>query len=119
MWQIFWVSSVVLFPLLAFSAGEAMARPQLQFPEGEVYVVQADDRLSKIAEKYYQDTTSSSFIVQATTAKAIEDPSFTPLPNPDLLEIGQKLWIPPHEGLASATPQPPSLSQVAEINLPA
>jgi nucleoid-associated protein YgaU len=33
-------------------------------------------------------------IVDATNAKAKEDSSFTEITNPDLIEIGQKLWIP-------------------------
>jgi large repetitive protein len=61
---------------------------------GEAYVVQADDWLSKIADKFYGDISAYPTIVEATNAKAKEDSSFTVIANPDLIEIGQKLWIP-------------------------
>ena len=62
--------------------------------DGEAYVVQADDWLSKIADKFYGDISAYPTIVEATNAKAEEDNSFTVITNPDLIEIGQKLWIP-------------------------
>jgi nucleoid-associated protein YgaU len=62
--------------------------------DGEAYVVQADDWLSKIADKFYGDISAYPTIVEATNAKAKEDSSFTVIANPDLIEIGQKLWIP-------------------------
>ena len=65
-----------------------------QAPTGREYVVQADDWLSKIAEKEYGDPLAFPAIVEATNAKAAEDSSFTPIDNPDVIEIGQKLWLP-------------------------
>ncbi|MCB0154190.1 MAG: SMP-30/gluconolactonase/LRE family protein, partial [Anaerolineae bacterium] len=62
--------------------------------EGEEYVVQADDWLSKIADKFYGDILAYPTIVEATNARAAEDDSFAIIDNPDLIEIGQKLWIP-------------------------
>jgi len=61
---------------------------------GQAYIVQADDWLSKLADKFYGDIFAYSTIVEATNAKAKEDSSFTVIANPDLIEIGQKLWIP-------------------------
>ena len=72
----------------------AQAAPPASAPEGELYVVQADDWLSKIAEKFYGDMFAYPSIVAATNAKAMEDDTFTVIENPDVIEIGQKLWIP-------------------------
>lgn len=65
-----------------------------QAPAGREYVVQADDWLSKIAEKEYGDVLAYPTIVEATNAKAAEDASFAAIANPDVIEIGQKLWLP-------------------------
>jgi hypothetical protein len=62
--------------------------------DGEAYIVQADDWLSKLADKFYGDIFAYPTIVDATNAKAKEDSSFDIVTNPDLIEIGQKLWIP-------------------------
>ncbi len=70
----------------------AVAAPPLE--EGQVYTVQADDWLSKLAEKFYGDPLAYPAIVEATKAKAAEDGDFTPIDNPNLIEIGQKLFIP-------------------------
>jgi hypothetical protein len=61
---------------------------------GQAYIVQADDWLSKLADKFYGDIFAYPTIVEATNAKAKEDSSFATITNPDLIEIGQKLWIP-------------------------
>lgn len=71
-----------------------LAAPQAQAPAGEAYVVQANDWLSKIADQYYGDPTAFSLIVDATNAKAAEDASFAPIDDPNLIEVGQKLWLP-------------------------
>ena len=65
-----------------------------QAPEGEAYNVQADDWLSKIAEKEYGNVLAFPAIVEATNAKAAEDDSFAVIDNPDVIAVGQKLWIP-------------------------
>jgi hypothetical protein len=62
--------------------------------DGEAYIVQADDWLSKLADKFYGDIFAYPTIVDATNARAKEDSSFAVITNPDLIEIGQKLWIP-------------------------
>jgi iron(III) transport system substrate-binding protein len=62
--------------------------------EGYEYVVQADDWLSKLAEKFYGDPFAFPAIVEATNRQAESDSSYSPIDNPDLIEIGQKLFIP-------------------------
>ncbi len=88
--------SVLLIALLALTlnASIALATPSRQEVDGNEYIVQADDWLSKVALKYYGDIFAYPVIVEATNAKAAEDDSFTVIDNPDLIEVGQKLWIP-------------------------
>jgi hypothetical protein len=62
--------------------------------DGQAYVVQLDDWLSKLAAKFYGDMFTYPAIVEATNARAVQDDSFTVIDNPDLIEVGQKLWIP-------------------------
>jgi hypothetical protein len=43
-------------------------------------------------------------IVEATNARAAEDVSFVVIDNPDLIEVGQKLWIPAQAGQIATPP---------------
>jgi hypothetical protein len=97
------VTLVITIFVLGLSVSVASAAPPGQ-DTGEVYTVQKDDWLSKIAEKYYGDMFAYPLIVEATNAKAAEDASFALIDNPDRLEIGQKLWIPDAAGMAQAAP---------------
>jgi heat shock protein HslJ/LysM repeat protein len=94
----------VLCLLICFSVitGTAFAAPPPQAETGQVYTVQKDDWLSKIADKYYGDTFAYPLIVEATNARATEDDSFAVIENPDLIEVGQKLWIPDTASAPSA-----------------
>lgn len=83
---------ILLFYMMIATA--AVAAPPFQAPGGEEYTVQAGDSLSSIAEKYFEDYQSYTDIVEATNAKAAEDSTFTRIENPDLIEVGQKLWVP-------------------------
>jgi iron(III) transport system substrate-binding protein len=57
-------------------------------------VIQADDWLSKLAEKFYGDPLAYPAIVEATNARAAGDTSYSAINNPDSIEVGQKLFIP-------------------------
>jgi iron(III) transport system substrate-binding protein len=61
---------------------------------GQEYVVQADDWLSKLAEKNYGDVLAWPVIWKATNAKSVEDATFALIKDPNVIELGQKLWIP-------------------------
>jgi hypothetical protein len=98
------VTLVLTIFVLGLSVSVASAAPPGQDTVGEVYTVQKDDWLSKIAEKYYGDMFAYPLIVEATNAKAAEDASFAVIDNPDLIEIGQKLWIPDAAAMAQAVP---------------
>jgi tungstate transport system substrate-binding protein len=74
----------------------ALAAPPLQDAvacEQEV-VVQADDWLSKIAEKIYGDVLAFPAIAEATNTKNAEDSSFAKIENVDVIEVGWKLCVP-------------------------
>jgi hypothetical protein len=83
--------------------GVVLAAPTPQTQEGQSYIVQAGDWLSKLAQKYYGDPLAYPVIVEATNAKAAEDDSFSRIDNPNSIEVGQKLWIP-----AATAGQPPA-----------
>lgn len=73
-----------------------LAAPPLQEAvacEQEI-IVQADDWLSKIAEKVYGDVLAYPAIAEATNAKNAEDDSFANIENVDVIEIGWKLCVP-------------------------
>lgn len=61
---------------------------------GQDYVVQADDWLSKIAEKFYGDPTAYPTIFDATNAAAAAGGTYDTIENPDIIEVGQVLCIP-------------------------
>ncbi|MBN1875601.1 MAG: LysM peptidoglycan-binding domain-containing protein [Anaerolineae bacterium] len=63
-------------------------------PPGQSYIVRPGDSLSKLAQIYLGSGQTWPEIVTATQAKAAEDSSFSPITNPNVLRVGQKLWIP-------------------------
>ena len=86
---------VYLISLLILPATMVFAAPSTQeITCEETYVVQADDWLSKLADRYYGDIFAYPAIVGATNLMATSDESFTNIANPDVIEIGQTLCIP-------------------------
>ncbi|MCB9078395.1 MAG: YbaY family lipoprotein [Anaerolineaceae bacterium] len=73
-----------------------------QAPEGQEYTVQPGEWLSQIAEQFLGGRDRYADIVEATNAKAANDDSFTPITDPNVIEVGQKLWIPVAETAAAA-----------------
>ena len=65
-------------------------------------IVQGDDWLSKIADKFLGDPLAFPAIVEATNTAAAVDESYAQIDNPDIIEIGWKLCIPAAEA-AQAT----------------
>jgi branched-chain amino acid transport system substrate-binding protein len=100
---------MVIFSLLT---GVAMAAAPVAQAGGQEYVVQADDWLSKLAEKTYGDVLAWPIIWEATNAKAAEDSSFALIENPNLIEVGQKLWIPDPENAQQLIDTRESLADV-------
>lgn len=87
---------LMLLSLLFSSVQAVLAAPLKQNAmacEQEV-VVQADDWLSKIAEKIYGDVQAYPAIAEATNAKNAEDSTFAKIDDLDVIEVGWKLCVP-------------------------
>ena len=67
--------------------------PEAQVP-GQVYIVEWGDWLMEVARRFYGDADLYTWIIDATNAKAAVDPTFAKIRNPNLIMVGQKLWIP-------------------------
>ncbi|MBN1220077.1 MAG: hypothetical protein JXM69_14210 [Anaerolineae bacterium] len=80
---------VLLALLLALLPGTAAA-----LGEGTAYTVQADDWLSKLAEKEYGDPLAFDVIVFFNNQAAAEDSTYTAITNPNVIEVGQTIYIP-------------------------
>jgi hypothetical protein len=98
--------AILLCCLLVNFTGTAAlvnAAPAHQSAGGEEYIVQAGDWLTKIAEKYYGDAQAYPAIIEATNAKAANDNSFGAVTDPNLIVVGQKLWVPRVQGAGAIT----------------
>ena len=60
----------------------------------DTYVVQANDWLSKIADKFLGDIEAYTVIMVATNQQVKTDQTFSNISNPDRIEVGWKLCIP-------------------------
>ena len=60
----------------------------------ETYIVQANDWLSKIADKFLGDIEAYPALVAATNQRRQTDHSFSQILDPDQIEIGWKLCVP-------------------------
>ncbi len=85
---------LLLLALIASSALLTVAFAQEGVVCEQEVVVQADDWLSKIAEKVYGDVFAYPAIVEATNAQHAVDPTFAEIENADLIEVGWKLCLP-------------------------
>jgi raffinose/stachyose/melibiose transport system substrate-binding protein len=80
---------VLMVLLLALVPATVMAQG-----EGTKYTVQADDWLSKLADKAYGDPLAYPAIVHYTNEMAASDSSYTTIENPDLIEVGWVIYMP-------------------------
>ena len=87
---------VILTMLIPAAVALAAPAPQEMVCE-EDYSVQADDWLSKLADKFYGDVLAYPAIFEATNAMAATDDSYATIANADLIEVGWKLCIPSQE----------------------
>jgi ABC-type branched-subunit amino acid transport system substrate-binding protein len=65
--------------------------------QGEDYTVQADDWLSKLSDKFLGDVLAYPAITYYTNQKNAEDDSYAQITDSDVIEVGQKLYIPNSE----------------------
>jgi putative spermidine/putrescine transport system substrate-binding protein len=81
--------------VLALIPGPILAQGEVTCEQD--VIVQADDWLSKIADKVYGDVLAFPAIVEATNAMAASDSSYAQISNPDIIEPGWKLCLPGSE----------------------
>jgi len=86
---------MVLTLLLMQSPAHTMAQSEVTCDTD--VTVQADDWLSKIADKFYGNVLTFPAIVDATNAKAASDDSYAAIEDPNIIEPGWKLCIPSSE----------------------
>lgn len=84
---------IIFIGIISLLPAVGLAAPATQ-EEGQDYIVQSDDWLSKLAEKFYGDPLAFQAIVEATNTKASSDSSYANISEPDVIEVGQKLFIP-------------------------
>ncbi len=89
--------SIIIMLLVAAALMTVRPVQGQQSPGGEEYVVQAGDWLTKIADKYYGNPQDYTLIVAGTNERAADDEEFVTIDNPDLIEVGQKVWVPTKE----------------------
>ena len=92
---------IFLAVIFVLTAGLLPAPMAAQEASGQDYTVQADDWLSKLADKFYGDVFNWPAIWLGTNNKAAEDDSYATIDNPNIIEVGQKLWIPNAEDAAA------------------
>ena len=80
---------IFMVVLLALIPATAMAQG-----EGTNYTIQADDWLSKLAEKEYGDPLAYPAIVHYTNEMAAADSTYTTINDPDLIEVGWVIYLP-------------------------
>jgi peptide/nickel transport system substrate-binding protein len=90
---------LLVIMMLAVLVPTTLAAPPAQ-EEGQDYVVVADDWLSKLADKYLGNPLAYPAIVEYTNQKHAEDASYAEITNPDLIEVGWKIYIPSAEEAA-------------------
>jgi len=62
--------------------------------QGEDYTVQADDWLSKLADKFLGDVLAYPAITNYTNQMNAEDDSYAKITDSNVIEVGQKIYIP-------------------------
>ncbi len=92
--------TLLLLVLAALSPVAALAQDEVVC-ESEM-VVQADDWLSKLAEKAYGNVLAFPAIAEATNAKAAIDDSYAVIDDVNVIEPGWKLCLPPAAAVEQA-----------------
>jgi basic membrane protein A len=104
---------LVIVSMLVVGVPVVGAAPPAQ-DGGIDYTVVADDWLSLLAEKYLGNLLAYPAIVAATNAKAAADPSYATIVDPDLIEVGWKIYIPSAEE-ATAWLAAPTITNVGLV----
>ena len=102
---------LLVIMMLAVLVPTTLAAPPAQ-EEGQDYIVVADDWLSKLADKYLGNPMAYPAIVDATNKKNAEDASYAKITDPDLIEVGWKIYIPGAAKVEIPPPNPDAQSTV-------
>jgi len=81
-------------------------------------VVQADDWLSKLADKFYGDVLAYQVIADATNQMAASDDSYATIDDVDIIEAGWKLCIPAAEQVEAVLGETAAAEAEALANVP-
>jgi len=92
---------VVLVGWLFTSVGQAAGPPGQD--DGREYVIQADDWLSKLADKYLGDGNLWPRIVEATNSRSATDSRLAIIKNPNVIYAGQIIFIPTTTSTTTST----------------
>lgn len=108
---------IILLAQLPPSAALEATRGQTETLCSAVYTVQADDWLSKIADKFLGDGLAYPAILEATNQHHASDPTFAQIANPDVIEVGWQLCIPTGEwaGALLAETSAPAALEPADL----
>ena len=86
--------TLVILSLLLVAGVVAAAPPIQEDGEGQTYIVKRGDGLIQLAREFYGDGDAYVLIVEATNALAATDSSFREITDPNIILVGEKLWIP-------------------------
>jgi len=62
--------------------------------DGQDYIVEQGDWLMGLSREFYGNDSRTEDIFNATNAKAAEDSSYATISDPNILEVGWKIWLP-------------------------
>lgn len=105
---------LLLASMLVLAPAQTLAQEEVVC-ESDV-IVQADDWLSKLAEKFLGDVLAFPAIAEATNAKAATDSSYATIDNVDIIEPGWKLCIPEAGEAQAALAEPSGPVPVSILN---
>ena len=91
---------LLIIVMLAVLVPTTLAAPPAQ-EGGQDYIVVADDWVSKLADKYLGNPFAYPAIIYYTNQKHAEDDSYAEIADPDLIEVGWKIYIPSAEEAAN------------------
>lgn len=80
---------------------------------GQLYTWQADDSLSRLADKYYDDISAWPAIVMATNGRVALDGRFRKIIDPAEIRPGQLLWLPGPEQVELLLAQYPDVQPLS------
>lgn len=86
--------TLVILSLLLVAGVVAAAPPIQEEGEGQNYIVKRGDGLIQLAREFYGDGDAFVLIVEATNALAVTDSSYREITDPNIILVGEKLWLP-------------------------